>query len=116
MTQREWIAILDFGSQYTQLIARRIREGRVYCEILPHDISAEDLKSRAPSGVILSGGPESVYGDSVPHPDPDIFEIGLPILGICYGVQLMGHYLEGKVSHGDTREYGHATIEADPAS
>lgn len=116
MTQREWIAILDFGSQYTQLIARRIREGRVYCEILPHDISAEDLKSQAPNGVILSGGPESVYGEGVPHPDPDIFEIGLPILGICYGVQLMGHYLEGKVSHGDTREYGHATIEADPSS
>ena len=116
MTHREWIAILDFGSQYTQLIARRIRESKVYCEIIPHDISAEELLRRGPAGVVLSGGPESVYGEGVPHPDPKIFDLDLPLLGICYGVQLMGHYLDGKVTHGLTREYGHATIQADTDS
>lgn len=113
MTHREWIAILDFGGQYTQLIARRIRECRVYCEIVPHDISAAVLQERAPTGIVFSGGPSSVYSKDAPLPDPKLLESGLPILGICYGLQLMGHYLGGQVARGDTREFGHATITAE---
>lgn len=112
MIHREWVAILDFGSQYTQLIARRIRECRVYCEIMPFHTTADQLRERAPAGIVLSGGPASVYGDGAPQPDTAIFDMGIPILGICYGLQLMGHYLGGKVTHGVTREYGHATILA----
>jgi GMP synthase (glutamine-hydrolysing) len=113
MAQREWIAILDFGAQYAQLIARRIRESHVYCEVLPYNTSAKELGQRGVTGIVLSGGPASVYGDDAPHPDPEIFSMGKPVLGICYGLQLMGHYLGGKVTAGDAREFGHATIQAD---
>jgi GMP synthase (glutamine-hydrolysing) len=116
MTHREWIAILDFGAQYTQLIARRIRESRVYCEILPYDTPAAHLRARKPAGIVLSGGPASVYAQGSPHPDPEIFEMGLPVLGICYGLQLMGYYLGGKVAGAETREYGHATIRTEPGA
>lgn len=111
MTPREWIAIFDFGGQYTQLIARRVRESHVYCEILPFHTSAEELRRRPPSGVIFSGGPASVYGKNAPHPDPAILDLGCPVLGICYGLQLMGHYLGGRVAGGETREFGQAVIE-----
>src|SRR5256714_7287803 len=83
------IVILDFGSQYTQLIARRVREAKVYCEILPFRASLQSIKSKSPSGIILSGGPSSVYAADAPRPDLGIWRLGLPILGICYGMQLM---------------------------
>ncbi|MBP5321739.1 MAG: glutamine-hydrolyzing GMP synthase, partial [Kiritimatiellae bacterium] len=108
--QTHWIAILDFGSQYTQLIARRIREEKVYSEILPYSTTAAELRERAPSGIILSGGPNSVFEEGAPLCDPAIFDLGIPVLGICYGMQLMTHLLKGTVQPGDTREYGHTRI------
>ncbi|GAB4267376.1 MAG: glutamine-hydrolyzing GMP synthase [Deferrisomatales bacterium] len=107
------ILILDFGSQYTQLIARRIRESRVYCEIHPCTVSLEAVREFAPRGIILSGGPSSVYDDGAPLVDPGIFELGVPVLGICYGMQLMTHLLGGQVARGLQREYGLAHIVVD---
>ena len=89
------IVILDFGSQYTQVIARRIRECQVYSQILPYNTKAKDIAKLNPKGLILSGGPSSVYGKNAPHPDPAIFELGIPVLGICYGAQLMASELPG---------------------
>jgi GMP synthase (glutamine-hydrolysing) len=100
------VVILDFGSQYTQVIARRIRECQVYSQILPYDTKASDIARLKPKGLILSGGPSSVYGKKAPHPDKAIFDLGIPILGICYGVQLMAHFLGGKVEFSERREYG----------
>lgn len=105
------VLILDFGSQYTQLIARRVREARVFSEIVPHDISAAEIRRRAPAGLILSGGPASVYQDGAPRPDPDIFSLGLPILGICYGLQMAALLLGGQVEGAARREYGHAEMD-----
>ncbi len=102
------IVVLDFGSQYAQLIARRVRDQNVYCQILRHDISADRLVELAPKGIILSGGPSSVYAPNAPKCDPRIFEIGIPILGICYGMQLTCEALGGKVDNTPTREYGPA--------
>src|ERR1041384_1283138 len=85
----ERVLVLDFGAQYVQLIARRVREQHVYCEIVRHDIKAERIRELAPKGIILSGGPASVYAKGAPLCDPKIFELGIPILGICYGMQLM---------------------------
>ncbi|HTS19332.1 MAG TPA: glutamine-hydrolyzing GMP synthase [Verrucomicrobiae bacterium] len=107
----EQIIILDFGSQYTQVIARRIRECQVFSQILRFDTSAAKLAAFQPSGLILSGGPASVYGKGAPHCDPAIWNLGIPILGICYGMQLMAHQLGGRVEKGDKREYGHAEVE-----
>jgi len=107
------IVILDFGSQYTQLIARRVREAKVYCEILPFRASAEEIKSKNPTGLILSGGPSSVYAADAPRPDPGIWNLGLPVLGICYGMQLMTEHFGGRVKKAEHREYGHADIEID---
>ncbi|MBF0589458.1 MAG: glutamine-hydrolyzing GMP synthase [Magnetococcales bacterium] len=106
----ERILILDFGSQYTQLIARRVRETRVYCEIHPYDMTLEEIRDFDPKGVILSGGHQSVYDEESPQPAEGIFDLGLPILGICYGMQLMAHHLGGEVEGSDRREYGHALI------
>jgi len=106
----EQIVILDFGSQYTQVIARRIREGNVYCTILPYNTSARELEEMAPKGLVLSGGPSSVYAKKAPLPDKRIFELGIPILGICYGVQLLAEYLGGKVEPGQKREYGKGSL------
>jgi GMP synthase (glutamine-hydrolysing) len=100
------IVILDFGSQYTQVIARRVRECQVYSQIVRCDLPAAEIAALTPNGIILSGGPASVYGKDTPQPDPAIFELGVPILGICYGMQLMGHHLGGKVEHSARREYG----------
>ena len=100
------IVILDFGSQYTQVIARRIRECQVFSQILPHNTPAKKIAALKPNGIILSGSPASVYTKKAPHPDLGVFELGLPILGICYGVQLMAHHLGGKVEHSPHREYG----------
>ena len=102
------IVVLDFGSQYAQLIARRVREQNVYCQILRHDIAAERIAELAPKGIILSGGPNSVYEDGAPKCDPKLFELGIPVLGICYGMQLACEALGGKVDNTPSREYGRA--------
>jgi GMP synthase (glutamine-hydrolysing) len=104
------IAVLDFGSQYTQVIARRIRECQVYSRIYHFGTSASQLKADGVTGIILSGGPSSVFAKTAPIPDRAIFELGVPVLGICYGIQLMGHLLGGKVAPGAQREYGHGTL------
>ncbi len=106
----EQIVILDFGSQYTQVIARRVRECNVYSTILRYDTPAKEIAAMKPSGLILSGGPSSVYAKNAPLPDRAIFDLGLPILGICYGVQLLAHFLGGKVEPGQKREYGKGTL------
>src|SRR5256886_14893362 len=108
---RPTVAILDFGSQYTQLIARRVRESRVYCEIFPHDVTRAELDARGVIGVILSGGPASVYEPGAPGIDPAILDGTLPVLGVCYGMQLMAHVLGGDVVAEGKREYGPATVE-----
>jgi GMP synthase (glutamine-hydrolysing) len=100
------ILILDFGSQYSQLIARRVREAKVYCEILPYSISIEKILEYNPKGIILSGGPRSVYEKDAPLIDKKIFNLGIPIFGICYGMQLIAHLLDGKVSKAEKHEYG----------
>lgn len=104
------IAVLDFGSQYTQVIARRIRECQVYSRIYPYATPAETLKADGVCGIILSGGPSSVFAEEAPLPDPGIFSLQVPVLGICYGLQLMGHLLQGKVAPGREREYGHGVL------
>ncbi|MBI4662863.1 MAG: glutamine-hydrolyzing GMP synthase [Verrucomicrobia bacterium] len=106
----EEIVILDFGSQYTQVIARRIRECSVYSTILRYDTPAPEIAARRPKGVILSGGPASVYAKDAPLPDPEIFELGVPMLGICFGIQIFAQYLGGKVEPGQEREYGKGTL------
>ena len=106
MKTNELILILDFGGQYNQLIARRVRECNVYSEVVPFDISIEKIKEKNPKGIIFTGGPASVYGDDSPKCAEGIFELGIPVLGICYGMQLMTHTLGGKVSRADKREYG----------
>ncbi len=105
------IAILDFGSQYTQVIARRVRECSVYSMVLPHTTPAGRLRALAPKGIILSGGPASVYAKGAPQPDPALFDLGIPVLGICYGLQLIAHHLGGKVEHSTHREYGPGQLE-----
>lgn len=105
---KESIVILDFGSQYTQLIARRVRECKVYCEILPYDTELSVVRQRFPRGIILSGGPASLTAKESPLCDPQIFNLGLPVLGICYGMQLEGRFLGGTVSKATQREYGYA--------
>jgi len=104
------ILILDFGSQYTQLIARRIREIGVYCELYPFDWDEQHIRDFNPDGVILSGGPESVIGDNTPRAADIIFELGVPVLGVCYGMQTMAHQLGGKVGSSDKREFGYAKV------
>ena len=112
----EQIVILDFGSQYTQVIARRIRECNVYSTIVRYDTPAAEIKRMKAKGIILSGGPSSVYADNAPLPDKDVFKMGLPILGVCYGLQLIGQYLGGKVEPGQKREYGKGTLTIKDAS
>src|SRR5690606_8053973 len=104
------IAVLDFGSQYTQVIARRIRECQVYSKIYHYSVTPEQLEADGVAGIILSGGPSSVFSRKAPIPDRRIFDLGVPVLGICYGIQLMGHLLGGKVAKSDHREYGHGTL------
>ncbi len=110
--QHEKILILDFGSQYTQLIARRVRELHVYCELHPYDVSEQFIRDFKPSGVILSGGPASVWEESTPRAPSLVFELGIPVLGICYGMQTMADQLGGKVESGKVREFGYAEVRA----
>ncbi len=112
----EKILILDFGSQYTQLIARRVREQNVYCRIVRYDISAQRIQELSPKGIILSGGPSSVYEAGAPQCDPDIFKLDLPILGVCYGMQLISKAFGGTVVNVSTREYGRAQLTVNPAA
>ena len=107
----ELVLILDFGAQYTQLIARRVRECSVYCEIAPFDTPVSEIVARAPKGIILSGGPSSVYEDGAPRCDSAIYDCGVPILGICYGTQLMAFQLGGKVTPGHQKEFGRTDLE-----
>jgi GMP synthase (glutamine-hydrolysing) len=107
------ILIIDFGSQYTQLIARRVRENHVYCEIHPPSRSVEWIREWKPQGIILSGGPNSVYGESVPTADPALLELGTPVLGVCYGMQLLAHLSGGKVERAARREYGRAMLDVE---
>jgi GMP synthase (glutamine-hydrolysing) len=109
----EKILVLDFGSQYTQLIARRVRENKVYSEIFPFNAPIERIRDFNPKGIILSGGPSSVYDSRAPIPDLRIFDLGIPVLGICYGMQLMAHSLGGRVAKAQKREYGKAELSVD---
>ncbi len=111
----ESVVVVDFGSQYSRLIARRVRESRVYCEIVPHDAPWEQIAALNPKGVILSGGPASVYEDDAPMAPAWVYEKGLPVLGICYGLQVIAHQLGGKVAPGSRREYGHAVLHLNAA-
>src|SRR5688572_32063065 len=101
----ERVLVLDFGSQYAQLIARRVREQHVYGEIVRHDITAQRVRELAPKGLILSGGPASVYAAGAPQCDPALFDLGIPVLGICYGMQLMSQSLGGRVESHAVREF-----------
>jgi GMP synthase (glutamine-hydrolysing) len=112
----ERVLVLDFGSQYAQLIARRVREQNVYCEIVRHDITAARVRELAPIGIILSGGPASVYAAGAPKCDAELFRLGVPVLGICYGMQLMCEALGGRVDSAPAREYGRAECEVIDAS
>ena len=107
------ILILDFGSQYTQLIARRVREQKVYCEIQPYNIGLNRIKVFNPKGIILSGGPSSVYDENAPVISTEVFNHNIPILGICYGMQLTAHLLGGRVEKSSHREYGNAELVID---
>jgi GMP synthase (glutamine-hydrolysing) len=110
---RQMIVILDFGSQYSELIARRIRETQVYSEVLSYRTTAEQLRQLNPKGIILSGGPSSVYDTGAPHCDPEIWQLGIPVLGVCYGMQLMVQQLGGKVTRAERGEYGKAALLID---
>jgi GMP synthase (glutamine-hydrolysing) len=110
---QDTILVLDFGSQYSQLIARRVREARVYCELVPGTISAAEIRKRNPRGLIFSGGPASVFEPGAPHPDPAVYDLDIPILGICYGMQLLAVDLGGAVAPAERREYGHASVTVD---
>ena len=109
-TDEDRVLVLDFGSQTAQLIARRVREQNVFCQIVRHDLSADRIRELAPKGLILSGGPASVYAPGAPQPDPRIFELGIPILGICYGMQVAARAHGGDVRAGNSREFGRTTL------
>jgi GMP synthase (glutamine-hydrolysing) len=106
LPEQELVVVLDFGGQYSHLIARRIRELKVFCEMLPYSTSIDEIKAKRPRGIIFSGGPSSVYQEKAPACDPALYETGIPVLGICYGMQLMAQQLGGVVSRSGHREYG----------
>ena len=110
---REMIVVLDFGGQYNQLIARRVRECHVYCEVHSSEMPLSDIRAMAPKGIILTGGPNSVYDTASPHAEPGLFSLGVPILGICYGAQILAYQLGGKVSAAVTSEYGKTETTVD---
>lgn len=110
MIHSELALILDFGSQYTQLIARRTRELGIYCEVLPYHSTPDEIRSKAPRALVLSGGPASVYATDAPRCDPDVFALGIPILGICYGLQMIAVQFGGAVAPSLRREFGAARL------
>ena len=114
--KKELVLVIDFGGQYNQLIARRVRECNVYCEVHPHNLSIDKIKEMNPKGIIFTGGPNSVYGEDSPLCDKGIFELGIPVLGICYGSQLMAHMLGGSVATAPVSEYGKTEVVVDPKS
>ena len=114
--KNEMIIVLDFGGQYNQLIARRIRECNVYCEVKPYTMSIEEIRELNPKGIIFTGGPNSVYDETSPHYSNEIYELGIPILGICYGSQLMAYSLGGNVETAALSEYGHTDVVVDRTS
>ena len=114
--ENEKVLVLDFGGQYNQLIARRVRDLNVYCELKPCTISIEKIREMNPKGIIFTGGPNSVYDEKAPHIDPEIFNLNIPILGICYGCQLIAYTLGGEVKHAETREYGKQQAKLDASS
>src|SRR3954469_17387101 len=116
MSTKPLILILDFGSQYTQLIARRVREEKVYSEIHPFNLPLERIRAMQPAGIILSGGPSSVYDQGAPRVSPELFDLGVPILGICYGVQLATLLLGGRVEPATHKEYGRASVKLETGS
>ncbi|MBI4535896.1 MAG: glutamine-hydrolyzing GMP synthase, partial [Ignavibacteriae bacterium] len=116
MSHSELILVLDYGAQYAQLIARRVRELGVYSELHPYDLSLEKIRELTPRGIILSGSPYSAYETEAPHSDPRIFELGVPVLGICYGLQLIAYQLGGEVDKAAKREYGHVELVIDDQS
>lgn len=116
IVEKEIVIVLDFGGQYNQLIARRVRECNVYCEVLPFNTSMEKIKSINPKGVIFTGGPASVYAEDAPKVSEEIFQLGIPILGICYGCQLMTYTLGGKVEKAPVREYGKTYVTVNQSS
>ena len=111
--EKEMVIVLDYGGQYNQLIARRVRECNVYCEVQPYDMSIDKIKALNPKGIIITGGPNSVYGKDALLCDKELFELGVPVLGICYGSQLMAYMLGGKVETAPVSEYGHTEVEID---
>ena len=110
------VLVVDMGGQYSQLIARRVRECRVYSELVPHTMSVDAMRARRPLGLILSGGPASVYAEEAPQLDPGIYDLGVPMLGICYGMQLIAHQLDGEVDHTDRAEFGRSELKAEAGS
>src|ERR671917_963714 len=107
------VLVVDFGAQYAQLIARRVRECHVYSEIVPHDLPVAELAARKPSGIILSGGPKSIHSPGAPQVDPDLFNLDVPVLGICYGQQAMAQSLGGEVARTGLAEFGKSELEVD---
>lgn len=114
--KKELVIVLDFGGQYNQLVARRVRECNVYCEIYSYKTDLEKIKSMNPKGIILTGGPNSCYEADSPTYSKELFELGIPVLGLCYGAQLMMHVLGGKVEKADHREYGKTEVLVDKTS
>ena len=111
--KRELVIVMDFGGQYNQLVARRVRECNVYCEIYSYKTPLEKIKEMNPKGIILTGGPNSCYLEDSPTYSKELFELGIPVLGLCYGAQLMQHVLGGKVERADVREYGKSILLVD---
>ena len=116
MPQNEKVLVVDFGGQYNQLVARRVRECNVYCEIVPYRVGLDAIRAQNPKGIIFTGGPNSVYVDGAPTIDPAIFDLGIPVLGLCYGFQLMTHLLGGHVCKAPEREYGKTLVHVDTKS
>ena len=113
---REMIIVLDFGGQYNQLIARRVRECNVYCEVHPYNMSLDQIREMNPKGIIFTGGPDVVFEDGAPRCSKEIFELGVPVLGICYGAQLMSYLLDGVVKKAPVSEYGYTEVDVDTSS